>query len=94
MQAGGSVTALAYATAEKVDPGWLTCTAVDIEKLSDCAIEIAPVWKSTAKVTESVRVPEDVADRVPAADDALTLVAAAMFCEHPGSIRCRGWKIP
>jgi hypothetical protein len=82
MQAGGSVTALAYATAEKVDPGWLTCTAVDTEKLSDCAIEIAPVWKSTAKVTWSVRVPEDVADTLPAADDALTLVAAATFCEN------------
>ena len=81
MQAGGSVTALAYATVEKVDPGWLTCTAVDTERLSDCVIEIAPVWKSTAKVTWSVRVPEDVADTLPAADDALTLVAAARFCE-------------
>ena len=82
MQAGGSVTVLAYATVEKVDPGWLICTAVDTERLSDCVIEIAPVWKSTAKVTWSVRVPEDIADTLPAADDALTLVAAATFCEN------------
>jgi len=49
-QAGGSVTTVAYATVEKVDPGWLICTAVDTERLSACVIEMAPVEKSTTKV--------------------------------------------
>ncbi len=82
MQAGSSVTAVAHATVEKVDPGRLICTAVDTERLSDCAIENAPAAKSIARVTWSVRVPEDVADTLPAAEDALTLVAAATFCEN------------
>src|SRR5215469_13647112 len=81
-QEGGSVTSLAYATVEKVDPGWLICTAVDTDRLSACVIETAPVEKSTTKVTESVRVPEDVADTVPAAEEALTLVAAAVSWEN------------
>ena len=51
MQAGSSVTAVAHATVEKVDPGWLIWTAVDTERLSDCVIEIAPVVKSIARVT-------------------------------------------
>ena len=52
MQAGGSVTALAYATAEKVDPGWLTCTAVDTERLSDCVMPSDAIIDRVAGMNE------------------------------------------
>lgn len=75
------VTEIAQANVEKPDPGWMICAVVDTERLSASAIEIAPVLKSTTKVTDDVRVPEDVADTVPASDEAVSLVSAEALWE-------------
>src|SRR6185312_10683157 len=72
---------VAYARVETVDPGSAIWTAVETEVDSDCAIEIAPVEKSTATVTDAVCVAEDVADSTPASEDTATLVAAAWLSE-------------
>jgi len=67
--------------AENAEPGWLICTAVDTEVDSDRAIEIPPVEKSTTNVTDAVCVAEEVADTLPASEDAATLIAAASLSE-------------
>ena len=63
--------------AENTEPGLLIWTTVDTEVDSDRSIEIPPVEKSTTNVTEAVCVAEEVADTLPASEDAVTLVAAA-----------------
>lgn len=57
------------------------CTLVATEIDSACSIEIAPVAKSTTKVTDPVCIPTDIVEIVPALDEAVTFVAATSLSE-------------
>ncbi len=61
---------LAYASVKRLDPGAPICTVVDNAVVSDLASEIAPVEKSTTKVTDAVCVAADVAETKPASEEA------------------------
>ena len=73
---------IAQARVENPEPGWLIWAAVDTEIASDCSIEIEPVLKSTTKVVDAVCVPVEVADTVPASEDAVTFTEAASLSEN------------